>query len=145
MNVKQSVWVVPPERMKAGREHRVPLTKEALALLPTDRNTGLLFPNAGGEALSDAAMRKYLQEDMERHGLTVHGFRSTFRQWVKDRTNVPGEIAEAALAHVNGDKTEAAYDRSDALERRRRLMQMWSRFCVAGHRERPCHSDARGR
>ncbi len=132
VNVKQSVWVVPPERMKAGREHRVPLTKEALALLPTDRNTGLLFPNAGGEALSDAAMRKYLQEDMERHGLTVHGFRSTFRQWVKDRTNVPGEIAEAALAHVNGDKTEAAYDRSDALERRRRLMQMWSRFCVAG-------------
>jgi integrase len=103
-----------------------------MALLPQDRRTGLIFPNASDEALSDAAMRKYLQEDMKRPGITVHGFRSTFRQWVKDRTNVAGEIAEAALAHVNGDKTEAAYDRSDALERRRQLMQMWSRFCIAG-------------
>ena len=82
--------------------------------------------------MSDAAMRKYLQEDMGKAGLTVHGFRSSFRQWVKDCTNFSGEIAEAALAHVIGDKTEAAYNRSDALERRRQLMDSWTRYCTGG-------------
>src|SRR5262249_7723565 len=78
------------------------------------------------------AMRKYLQDDMKRPGLTVHGFRSTFRNWTAERTNVPGEIAEAALAHVNGDKTESAYLRSDFFERRRKLMEMWAKFCTSG-------------
>jgi len=128
---KAAVWTVPAERMKAGRIHRVPLSPEALALIPKGTK-GVIFPNRNGDALSDTAMRKYLQDDMKRPGLTVHGFRSSFRQWVKDRTNVAGEIAEAALAHVNGDKTELAYDRSDALERRRQLMTMWARYCVEG-------------
>jgi integrase len=77
-------------------------------------------------------MRKYLQEDMGKTGLTVHGFRSTFRNWAAERTNVPGEIAEAALGHVNGDKTEAAYLHSDFFERRRKLMEMWAKFCGSG-------------
>jgi integrase len=132
-----AVWTVPSTRTKSGREHRVPLTKEGLALLREltylgeDKET-LLFPNPSGKALSDTAMRKYLQEDMGQAGLTVHGFRSTFRDWAAERTNTPREIAEAALAHVVGDETEAAYLRSDMLTRRRKLMEAWARFCTAG-------------
>ena len=125
------VWTVPAERMKSKRLHRVPLSLAALALVKKG-GEGLIFPNGNGEAMSDAAMRKYLQDDMGKAGLTVHGFRSTFRQWVKDCTNFSGEIAEAALAHVIGDKTEAAYNRSDALERRRQLMDSWARYCTGG-------------
>ena len=129
----KGVWTVPKERMKSGREHRVPLSKEALALLREAKSrSGLIFPNEDGEPMSDATMRKYLQENMERPGLTVHGFRSSFRDWVSERTQVAGEIAEAALAHVIGDKTEKAYKRGDVLERRRQLMDMWSRYCVDG-------------
>ena len=125
------VWTVPADRMKSKRLHRVPLSWAALALVKKGAE-GLIFPNGNGEAMSDAAMRKYLQDDMGRAGLTVHGFRSSFRQWVKDCTNFSGEIAEAALAHVIGDKTEAAYNRSDALERRRQLMDSWARYCTGG-------------
>jgi integrase len=138
LNFEKAIWTVPAERTKSGREHRVPLTKETLALLRglphlrADEPDGLLFPNAQDRALSDTAMRKYLQDDMKKMGLTVHGFRSTFRNWAAERTNVPGEIAEAALGHVNGDKTEAAYLRSDFFERRRKLMEMWAKFCASG-------------
>jgi integrase len=138
IDFKSAIWTVPSERTKSGREHRVPLTKEALAVLrglPYFRNDDpgvLLFPNADNHALSDTAMRKYLQDDMKKPGLTVHGFRSTFRNWVAERTGVPGEIAEAALGHVNGDKTEAAYLRSDYFDRRRKLMETWAKFCVSG-------------
>jgi integrase len=129
-----AVWTVPGERMKSGREHRVPLTREVIAMLKSAKNKrGLIFPNADGEPLSDAAMRKYLQEDMARSRLTVHGFRSTFRDWVSERTNVAGEVAEAALGHVIGDKTEAAYRRGDLVDRRRRLMEMWSKYCFSGN------------
>jgi integrase len=132
-----AVWTVPSTRTKSGREHRVPLTKEGLALLRGlaylgEDKDALLFPNPSGKPLSDTAMRKYLQEDMRQEGLTVHGFRSTFRDWAAERTNTPREIAEAALAHVVGDETEAAYLRSDMLTRRRKLMEAWARFCTAG-------------
>jgi integrase len=134
--VQDTVWTVPGHRMKAGRDHRVPLTKEALSLLPNERKAGPLFINLSGTALSENAMRKYLQEDMKRPTLTVHGFRATFKTWAKDMTNVAPEIVEAALAHVTGDKTEEAYarrgERGDVLQRRRKLMEMWSRFCVSG-------------
>lgn len=137
VNFKDAIWTVPPERTKSGREHRVPLTKEALALLralPHLKHgpAALLFPNMQDRPLSDAAMRKYLQEDMRKPGITVHGFRSTFRDWAAEQTNVPGEIAEAALGHINGDETEAAYLRSDMLEPRRKLMEMWAKFCTSG-------------
>jgi integrase len=137
VDFKKAIWVVPPERTKSSREHRVPLTKEALALLrdlPHLRNDAeaLLFPSANNRALSDTAMRKYLQDDLKKSGLTVHGFRSTFRVWAAERTNAPREIAEAALGHVIGDRTEAAYLRSDFFARRRKLMEMWAKFCVSG-------------
>jgi integrase len=75
-------------------------------------------------------MRKYLQEDMKQPGLTVHGFRSTFRDWAAEQTNFPRELAEASLAHVLRDKTEAAYQRRDMLDRRRTLMDAWATFCT---------------
>lgn len=131
INYAKAVWTIPGERTKSGREHRVPLTKEALALIGRSED-GLIFQNAAGEALSDAAMRKYLQEDMQKPNCTVHGFRSTFRDWVSERTEFPGEIAEAALGHVIGDKTEAAYRRGDVLDRRRVMMDKWARFAVGG-------------
>jgi integrase len=137
IDFKKSLWIVPAERTKSGREHRVPLSKEALAVVRglahlKDDPMSLLFPNSQDKPLSDTAMRKYLQEDMGQAGLTVHGFRSTFRNWAAERTNVPGEVAEAALGHVNGDKTEAAYLHSDMLERRRKLMEQWAKFASSG-------------
>ncbi len=137
IDFKKAIWTVPEGRTKSGREHRVPLTKEALGLLRglprlQDDPATLLFPNMHDRPLSDTAMRKYLQEDLKKEGLTVHGFRSTFRDWAAECTNVPGEIAEAALGHVNGDETEKAYLRSDMLARRRKLMEMWSKFSTSG-------------
>ncbi|WP_422369086.1 tyrosine-type recombinase/integrase [Pelagibius sp.] len=133
-----NVWTVPGERTKSGDDHRVPLTKEALAILTgldhlKDAEADvLLFPNSQGKPLSDTAMRKYLQSDMGRLGLTVHGFRSSFREWAAEETNFPWWVAEAAIAHKNGTKTERAYQRRDLLDRRRKLMEAWSRYCVAG-------------
>ena len=132
-----AIWTVLGSRSKSGREHRVPLTDEALAILRglqhvEDDKEALLFPNTRGRSLSDTAMRKYLQEDMGRPGLTVHGFRSTFRDWVAERTGFPREVAEAALAHVLRDQTEAAYQRGDMLDRRRKLMEAWEKFCTSG-------------
>jgi integrase len=137
INKEGTIWTIPGERTKSGREHRVPLSAQALTLLRSLDYLGsdsaeLLFPGTRGKPLSDTAMRKYLQQDMTRPGLTVHGFRSTFRDWAAECTNFPREIAEAALAHVLRDKTEAAYQRGDMLERRRMLMEGWAKFCTSG-------------
>jgi len=115
----------------------VPLSAQGLTLLRSLDYLGndgaeLLFPGTRGKPLSDTAMRKYLQQDMAKPGLTVHGFRSTFRDWAAEQTNFPREIAEAALAHVLSNKTEAAYQRGDMLERRRMLMEAWANFCSSG-------------
>jgi integrase len=133
----KALWIVPSNRTKSGREHRVPLTDAALKLLRalpnfTADREALLFPGLNGKPLSDTAMRKYLQEDMARSALTVHGFRSTFRDWAAETTSFPRELAEAALAHVLSDKTEAAYQRGDMLNRRRKLMEAWSQYCTSG-------------
>jgi integrase len=98
-----AIWTVPGERTKSGREHRVPLTDEALVILHGLGHLGddpdmVLFPNPRGKPLSDTAMRKYLQTSLDKPGLTVHGFRSSFRDWVAERTGFPREVAEAALA-----------------------------------------------
>ena len=137
IDFKKAIWIVPAERTKSSREHRVPLTKEALALLSglahlQDDPATILFPNMQDRPLSDTAIRKYLQDDMKKPGFTVHGFRSTFRDWAAECTSTPGEIAEAALGHVKGDKTEAAYLRADMLDRRRKLMEAWAKFCASG-------------
>lgn len=131
-----AVWTVPPERMKAKREHRVPLTAEALAILSevsklrTDaRIDGPVFPGRKPtNPLSNMALLMTLRR-MARGDLTAHGFRSTFRDWCAEATDYPREIAEAALAHTLKDKTEAAYQRGDLLQKRRKLMADWSAFC----------------
>ncbi|MDE2580911.1 MAG: integrase arm-type DNA-binding domain-containing protein [Rhodospirillales bacterium] len=135
IDLDSATWTVPGERMKAGREHRVPLCAEALAVLRDvaplrDRKAGeLVFPGAKrGKPLSDMSLTAVLRR-MKRGDLTVHGFRSTFRQWCAEATNYPRELAEAALAHTLRDKVEAAYQRGDMMEKRRRLMAEWATFC----------------
>ncbi len=126
------VWTVPATRMKAGREHRVPLSSRALAILETlaaARTGDFVFPGQRhGKPLSPMSLEMVLRR-MKAEGATVHGFRSAFRDWAGETTSFPREIAEAALAHVSGDATERAYRRGDALEKRRTLMEAWAAFC----------------
>jgi integrase len=127
-----SVWTVPPVRMKAAREHRVPLSDRALAILEglsQMRTCDFVFASPrGARPLSHIAMAKVLTR-LGVHGVTVHGFRSAFRDWAGNETNFAREVAEAALAHAIGDKAEQAYRRSDALEKRRALMEAWAGWC----------------
>ncbi len=119
--------------MKAGREHRVPLSDPALTILRAmlalrHKADDPVFPGRRpGKPLSGIAMALTLRR-MQRGDLTVHGFRSTFRDWCAEATAYPAEVAEAALAHVNKDRTEAAYARGDLFEKRRRLMAEWAAF-----------------
>ena len=133
IDVEAMVWTVPAERMKGGKEHEVPLSKRALEILeelPRERG-GYVFPGAKAESsLSNMAMLELLR-GMNGSGLTVHGFRSTFRDWAGDRTNFPREVIEHALAHKIKDKAEASYRRSAALEKRRKLMEAWGQYCSA--------------
>jgi integrase len=123
------IWTVPPERMKAGRPHRVPLSAAALLLLRSMASVRLnefVFPGGrAGRPLSGMAMPMTLRR-LGFGGVTVHGFRSSFRDWAGEKTHYPREVAEAALAHVVGDATERAYRRGDALEKRRELMDAWA-------------------
>ena len=125
-----AVWTIPAERMKSGREHRVPLTGRALEILDTVdriRNGEFLFPGQRSRPLSPTAMDAMLRR-MTTTNATVHGFRSSFRDWAGERTTFPREVAEAALAHLVGDETERAYRRGDALEKRRELMTAWAAY-----------------
>jgi integrase len=126
------MWTVPAARMKGGREHRVPLTSAAMSVLKRvqKEDKQFLFPGTkAGQGLSNMALLKVL-ERMGRGDLTSHGFRATFKTWATERTNFPRELVEAALAHVLDDKTEAAYQRGDMLQKRRRLMDAWADFCA---------------
>jgi integrase len=132
LDLSGKVWTVPAERMKAGREHRVPLSAGAIAILRRMENVregDLVFPGDRRTALSNMAMLMLLRR-MGRDDLTVHGFRSTFRTWAAECTGFPREVIEAALAHLVGDATEQAYQRGDLFEKRRRLMAAWADFCV---------------
>lgn len=126
------VWTIPAGRMKAGKPHEVPLSKRALAILeemPREKGNRHIFPGAKAKSpLSNMAMLELLR-GMRGNGLTVHGFRSTFRDWAGDRTNFARDVIEHALAHRIKDKAEAAYRRSAALEKRRKLMEAWARYC----------------
>jgi integrase len=125
------MWVIPAERMKAKREHRVPLSDAAVKLLtglPRMANNPLVFPAPRGGALSDMTLTAVLRR-MEVDAVP-HGFRSTFKDWASERTAYPGEMSEMALAHAIGDKVEAAYRRGDMLERRRKMMNDWAEFCA---------------
>lgn len=124
------VWTIPAERMKAGKEHRVPLSEGAIAVLESISriaNVTLVFPAPLGGSLSDMALTAVLKR-MGRVGLTQHGFRSTFRDWAAETTAFPREVIEHALAHQLADKAEAAYQRGDLLAKRARLMDAWAEF-----------------
>ena len=132
VDLEAAVWTVPAKRMKAGRAHRVPLSGRALEILKSlsENKTGALVfeGNKKDRPLSGMSMEMVMRR-MKIEGVTVHGFRSSFRDWCGEATTFPREIAEAALAHVIGDKAEQAYRRGDALEKRRALMDAWASFC----------------
>lgn len=122
-----ATWAIPAGRMKSHREHRVPLSARAMELAKL--HSGYLFPGPEDNVpMSQMALLMLLRR-MGREDLTVHGFRSTFRDWCAEMTNYPREVAEMALAHAIGDQTEAAYRRGDLFEKRRRLMAEWAKFC----------------
>lgn len=138
IDLDNAMWTVPGERMKAGQEHRVPLSPPAMAILQTllplrdRRREGSGYVFAGGKPgrpLSNMAMMMLLRR-MGRGDLTVHGFRSTFRDWTAEATSCPREVAEQALAHTLVDRVEAAYRRGDLFEKRRLLMGEWAEFCA---------------
>lgn len=135
----RKLWVVPGNRMKSGREHRVPLSDAAVDLLERLRNAseGPAEPRGGyvlpgrklGKPLSGMAFEMVLRR-MGVDGITIHGMRSAFRDWVGEETHFPREVAEAALAHTVGDQAELAYRRGDALAKRRELMEAWAGYCL---------------
>ncbi len=130
-NLENAVWTIPAARMKGGREHRVPLSPSTVTLVRAQLELGgqYLFPGLKKSAhLSNMAMLKLL-ERMGRTDLTVHGFRSSFRDWSAETTGYPREVAEMALAHAVSDEVEAAYRRGDLFEKRRRLMADWAKHC----------------
>lgn len=131
IDLRARLWTVPVERMKGGKEHRVPLSARAIAIVKERgeiRINDFVFPGMKpGRQLSDMALLMLLRS--LRPGITVHGFRSSFRDWAAEQTSTPSFIAEAALAHVVADKVEAAYRRTDLLEKRRKLMEAWAQYC----------------
>jgi integrase len=133
VDVHAGLWTVAPGRMKANRQHRVPLTDRAIAIIKEmaeQRTSAFLFAGQRlGKPLSNMSLLMLLR-DMGYGHVTVHGFRSTFRDWAAEKTNFTREVAEAALAHVVGDKVEAAYRRGDLFDKRRQLMNAWAKHCL---------------
>ncbi len=148
IDMVEAVWTIPAARMKAGREHRIPLSFAALAilrdLLPDNGEANpadYVFQSTVGGALSQMSMLMLLRRmnegengprwvDATGRPVTAHGFRSTFRDWVGETTSFPLEIAEAALAHTIRDKAQAAYERGDKLAKRRKMMEAWAAYCT---------------
>jgi integrase len=127
IDLKKRRWIVPGERMKSGRQHRVPLSSRAVEILSElPRHGRYVFATASGQPLSNQAMLMLLRR--RRPNQTVHGMRSAFRDWVSERTAYPDKLAELCIAHAVGDETEAAYRRGDGLQKRIRLMQAWADF-----------------
>jgi integrase len=128
----RKIWTVPAERMNAGREHRVPLWPRAFTILrglEKVKTAEFVFAGqARNKPLSNMAMEMVLRR-MKIEDATVHGFRSSFRDWAGNVTSYPREVTETALAHVIGDKAEQSYRRSDALDKRRKLMDAWAAYC----------------
>ncbi len=136
IDLAEKVWIIPASRMKAKKEHRVPLSDRALEILKTlPREADFVFPGGReGAPLYKMAMAEVLQR-MHKLDITVHGFRSTFRDWCAERTNFANHIAEMALGHVIGDKVEAAYRRGDLFTKRRKLMEAWASYCTTPQRD----------
>jgi integrase len=150
ISAHEKLWTIPAGRMKAERDHRVPLSKRALAILEEMkkvRDGDFLFPGGkSGKPLSNMAMLALIERMNKRRtaaelprwidplqgnkDVVPHGFRSTFRDWASERTHFPNEVVEMALAHAVGDKVEAAYRRGDLFDKRRLLMDSWAEFCT---------------
>jgi integrase len=132
IDMKAKLWTIPPERMKASREHRIPLSQWAIVILcEMQKHAEAEFVFPGGKTkspLSSMALLMLLRR-MKRDDLTVHGFRSTFRDWAAERTTFPSDVAEMALAHTISDKVEAAYRRGDLFDKRKLLAEAWAEFC----------------
>lgn len=134
VDLKAKVWNIPAERMKGHREHRVPLSPRAISILTKMSSVrhdvgDFIFPGSQlGKPLSNMAMLALLRR-MKRDDITVHGFRSAFRDWCAEQSNYPNEVAEMALAHAVSDKVEAAYRRGDLFAKRVRLMNEWAKYC----------------
>jgi integrase len=144
IDTERAVWIIPGPRMKAGKEHRVPLSQATLALLAEVRplrvdDASMIFPGQGRRPggrqapqqapLTDAALKRVLRR-LGRGDLTVHGFRSTFRDWAAETTAHPNHVVELALAHAVGSAVEAAYRRGDLFEKRTALMADWAAYCA---------------
>jgi integrase len=130
LDLENAIWTIPPSRMKAGREHRIPLApraREILVALPRDGD--FAFPNSKQKPLSDRTVLTFLKR--MRKDVTTHGFRSSFRDWAAERTNFANEVVEMALAHTVGDKVQAAYRRGDLFDKRRKLMDAWGACCAS--------------
>jgi integrase len=134
IDLKEKIWTIPANRIKGGKEHRVPLSDRALEILRTvpreDGNDFVFIGNRKGMALSDMAMAVLLKR-MGRNDITVHGFRSTFRVWADERTGYPNHVVEQALAHTVGNAVERAYRRTDLFDKRRKLMAEWCKYCCS--------------
>jgi integrase len=134
-DLDRGIWTIPPVRMKAGREHRVPLSKRAqenVRAMHEARDGAYVFPGQKvGGPLSVMALEMVLRR-MKIEGATVHGFRSSFRDWAAECTNFTNEVCEAALAHVIENKAEAAYRRGDLFDKRRKLMEAWAAYLTPG-------------
>lgn len=135
IDLEAKLWTLPKERMKANREHVVPLTVPAIRIITRCaqlrfHENPLLFPGMRGQKpMSDMTLTQLLRKMKQPY--TAHGFRSAFRDWVSEETQHPGDVAEAALAHMIANKTEAAYRRGNLLEKRRRLMEDWATYCTS--------------
>ena len=131
VDLEKAIWTIPPARMKASKEHRVPLSPRAVEILEFLKplNKTWVFPAAKGGKLSGMAMTMVLRR--MKVDATVHGFRSAFRDWAAECTGYAHEVCEMALAHVIGNKAEAAYRRGDLFEKRRRLMTDWAAYCAS--------------
>jgi integrase len=138
IDLEKKVWIIPAARMKAGREHRVPLSPRAVEIVEAMQALGnppYLFPGSKPEApLSSMAMAMLLRR--MKSDVTVHGFRSTFRDWASETTGFPHEVCEMALAHTIANKAEAAYRRGDLFEKRRKLMEAWAGYCASAEKPR---------
>jgi integrase len=141
-DLEKRIWIVPATRTKNGREHRVPLSPRVVKIVGAQPGPAFVFNGRGeGRPLSNMAMLELLKR-MGRQNLTVHGFRSTFRDWAAECTSYPNEVCEMALAHAIADKVEAAYRRGDLFEKRRRLMLEWSNYCGVARKSLPFRKAA---
>ncbi len=150
IDFQDRVWRIPSERMKAGMEHRVPLSRQALEVLVEASalrdDSGLVFPSSmkRSSPLSDMTLTKILRSVGLAERATVHGFRSSFKNWTLEQTDTPWAVSEAALAHILGNATEQAYARSDLFERRRELMQLWADYVLDDPQSAETHLQISG-